>query len=193
MGFVDKLRGKKQTKSILVVLHLNARLQPTHRGELFEDLFDEVLSKYRAGEVTGGGTLQMPTGEIKSCDVELQIQEDRVDNFITFLNHIDIIPKGSKLILNEDEKEIGCAEGMALYLNGTELDAEVYRKCDVNELIERLDAALEGTGQRLSHWEGREETALYFYGSSYAEMQNKIVAIVEEHPLCEKCRVKQIA
>ena len=38
--------------------------------------------------------------------------------------------------------DIGTAEGMALYLNGTELPAEVYRNNDVNELIALLDFAL---------------------------------------------------
>lgn len=49
---------------INIELELNVRLQPIHRGEIFEDLFEKVFSTYKIGEVEGAGTFQMATGEI---------------------------------------------------------------------------------------------------------------------------------
>ena len=42
----------------MVIVRLNARLQPLHRGEWFEDPLAEALEKKTYGEVTGGGTMQ---------------------------------------------------------------------------------------------------------------------------------------
>lgn len=193
MGLFDKFKSKGKQEIIPVILHLNARLQPIHRGELFEDMFDKVLSENDMGEVVGGGTLQIPTGEISSCDIEFNVKEDKVEKFISFLHQIYIIPKGSNLKIKDKQIDVGCAEGLALYLNGTDLSAEVYQKCDVNELIEQLDNALDGIGIRLSYWEGNSETALYYYGKDYLAMKEKITLITKSHLLCEKCRIKQIA
>lgn len=118
-------------ENITMVLHLNARLQPIHRGEIYEDPIDEVLHAYKIGEVTGGGTLQEASGEIKSCDV--------------------------------------------------------------NYVISELDKLMKDCGERYSHWEGSSETALYYYGKNFKEMKANIEEFIKAYPLCEKCRVVQIA
>ena len=50
-----------------VTLELNARLQPLHRGEIFEDMFEEMFRRFGIGEITGAGTLQMPSFTSKPC------------------------------------------------------------------------------------------------------------------------------
>ena len=181
----------------MVVLNLNARFQPMHRGDL-EDALDEILGEMELGEVCGGGTLMFPTKEIKSCDIELDIADDdkTVETLLDIIDKLGV-PKGSKLILYDtpDHKEIpvGRLEGLALYLNGTELPAEIYQSCDINYAIEQLDGRLEGLGRLYSWWEGSEETALYFYGESYGKMLDAVKDFIEEYPLCRKCRVEQIA
>lgn len=190
MEFFDKF--KKKETSISITLQLNAKLQPFHRGE-FEDMIENVLKQKNAGEVVGGGSLLMLNGEISCCDIEFSIIESQVDSFISFLNQIHLIPKGSKLFINDTERNIGIAEGLGLYLNGTDLPKEVYQKSDINELIDQLDQVLDGIGIRLSHWEGNSETALYYYGPSYEKMKENILSITQTHPLCEKCRIEQIA
>lgn len=192
MGLFDKYQNKNSNTDIFVNLHLNARLQPMHRGE-FEDMFEDVLKKTNMGELLGGGTELMPTGEVSGCDIEFNIHKNKKESFLSFLHQINIIPKGSFITIKETKTEIGSAEGLAIYLNGTDLPSEVYQNCSINELIEQLDNALNGVAERLSYWEGPEETALYYYGQSYFEIKNKIEAIVKTYPLCEKCRIEQIA
>ena len=187
----DKLEESQEM--IFVIINLNARLQPIHRGEFFEDLFEEVLAHHGIGTVTGGGTLQKPSGEICNCDIEINIRKNQVSNFLSFLNKVDIIPKGSKLEYDDNNVEIGSAEGLALYLNRNELSEEVYKNNDVNILIGELEASLGDTGQWLSYWEGGMEIGLYYYGKSFIEMKEKMSYIIQSHPLCEKCRIEHIA
>ena len=56
-----------------------------------------------------------------------------------------------------------------------------------------LNARLDGMYSLLSWWEGSEHTALYYYGVSYGQMLAAITDFIGEHPLCQKCIVKQIA
>lgn len=180
-------------------LQLNARFQPRHRHEL-EDALEEALEHLDLGTVSGGGTLTEPTGEVKSCDIELKLKNiapPSLDKLCSLLNHLGI-PKGSRLCWADEEDEdhiepLGRQEGLALYLNGTALPDEVYAQCDINELISRLEELLGPAGRLYSWWEGPEETALYFYGDSFAQMQEAMAGLLAAHPLCQKCRVVQIS
>lgn len=177
-----------------VTLKLNARFQPRDRHEL-EDVLDEILSGESLGEVDGGGTMQMPSGEIEYCDIEINLKnggKETLDELARIVNHVRI-PKGSQLQAEGMEIPVGTMEGMALYMNGTELEEEVYKNCDINYAIEQMEKLMEGVGAMYSYWEGPEDTALYFYGVSYEAMLEKVKGFLDEYPLCRKCVVKQIA
>lgn len=187
--------------SFHVTLNLNARFQPIHRHEL-EDALEGILSKLKLGSIEGGGTLQLPSGEISSCDIELMLKDgtektlEKLESMIEALG----VAKGSKLLLwnKEDsevqsERPVGNLEGMAIYLNGTELPQEIYQTCDINYVIEQTESRMEGIGRLYSWWEGAENTALYFYGQSYEKMLAAVSGFVKEYPLCQKCAIEQIA
>ena len=175
-------------------LKLNARFQPKHRFVL-EDALTEVLEKQQLGEITGGGTAQNPDGEIAYCDIEIDLaREDMagVEWLAGLLNRMGI-PKGFVLQGIQPEIEVGTLEGLAYYSNGVDLPDEVYQSCDINYVIEQMERAMEGIGRMYSYWEGTAYTALYFYGTSFAEMRAKIHPFIEQYPLCQKCRIEQIA
>lgn len=177
-----------------ITLKLNAKFQPKHRFEL-EDALQEILEKEQRGEITGGGTAQNPDGEIAYCDIEICLAEDQTDAvewLVGLLNHIGI-PKGSVLQGLEPEIEVGTLEGLAYYSNGVDLPDEVYENCDINYVCEQMEQAMEGIGRMYSYWEGNTDTALYFYGSSFAEMKKRIEPFIATYPLCQKCRIEQIA
>ncbi|MBQ7774906.1 MAG: hypothetical protein IJ379_03210 [Lachnospiraceae bacterium] len=183
----------------LILLDLNARFQPVNRFDL-EDALSAIFEKFELGEVGGGGTLCAANGEVEGCDIDLEIEKEKVENNIErafdvlagILNKLGI-PKGSKLVCGESEREVGNLEGLAFYANGRELPKEVYATCDINFVIEQMDLCMEGVGRYYSYWEGPTETALYFYGSSFEEMQECIARFVQEYPLCQKSRIVQIA
>lgn len=176
-----------------LTLKLNARFQPKHRFEL-EDALQEILQKKQLGEVTGGGTAMNAEGEILSCDIEIQLckdDSDCVEWLAALLNRIGI-PKGSVLQGIEPEIKVGTLEGLAYY-NSVDLPDEIYQNCDINYVIKQMEQAMEGIGRLYSWRELNAYTALYFYGTSFSEMKEKIASFIAEYPLCQKCCIEQIA
>lgn len=168
-----------------------------HRGEFFEDPLDEVLKTHAVGEITGGGTLQSQSGEIEYCDIEIEVKNSSEAAVQTIIHRLEELgaPKGSKLKIEATDSDLpfGVSEGMAVYLNGTSLPDTVYRECDSNFVYSELDRLLNGSGRVLSYWQGPTETAFYLYGSSFKEMREKISEFLASYPLCQQCRVEQIA
>lgn len=183
---------------IMIIAQLNARVQPMDRGEYFEDPLNDVLQSSGLGEVTGGGTQMAdePDG-IKFCDVEIMVNDAShatVTEIIETLEQLGA-PKGSLLKFSSEAADIpfGKLEGMALFLNGTDLPAEVYAASDVNKIISRCDELLEGIGSFRGYWEGSRETALYFYGDSFDAMKSAVADFIESDPGCALTRVVQVA
>ena len=133
-------------------------------------------------------------GEIESCDIEIGFRDDQksLEWLVSLLNKIGI-PKGSVINGVDPPINVGTLEGLAIYLNGTELPEEVYTSCDVNILIEKLEQAVDPVGSMYSYRELDEFTALYFYGASFSAMKEKMEPIISSYPLCQKCRIEQIA
>jgi hypothetical protein len=175
---------------------LKARLQPTHRADL-EDAFDEEMKK-RGVHVTGGGTAFSENGEVSECNIQLEIEHfsDQVVEQITGMFEAMLAPKGSKLTVHDKEISIffGKVEGLALYLNGTDLPDEIYEKYDSNFVYDECERLLDekDLGSIHSRWDGAEETALYMYGDSFEAMKNAIEPFVNTYPLCQKARIVKI-
>ena len=201
MGLLDRFKRPEQTEEpsqeqlFFLTLELNAKLQPLHRGDLYEDPIAEALEVCGCGAVDGGGTLMEKNGEVALCDVHIGLKENSEELINCLLRVIEekAVPKGSFLKGEGIEIPVGTLEGLALYLNGTELPAEVYQTSDINYVIEKLNELLASSGQLYSWWEGPQDTALYFYGASFAEMKEKMADFLAEYPLCQKCRIEQIA
>ncbi len=190
-----KLFGKKKAKAThFVTVTLNARLQPQHRGDL-EDALSKVLKRSDIGVVSGGGSLLTDGGEIAECDIEIDatdISDEAINNILAFLSKA-LAPKGSRLRVEDRVIPFGHQEGLALYLNGTDLPDEVYQNCDVNVVWSEVDKALGDEGSIHSHYQGMTETAFYMYGNSYETMRERIQPFLDEYPLCQRCRIVQIA
>jgi hypothetical protein len=184
-----------ESASTYLTARLNARVQPMHRGELFEDPLDEALQELGIGSVTGGGTQLSESGEVDYCDIEIDVaalDERSVQAIINLLEGLGA-PHGSKLKAGEQELPFGNTEGLALYLNGTDLPDEVYKACDSNVVYTEVQRLIGDRGEIYSHWQGPKETALYLYGNSFQEMRDSIAEFLATYPLCQKCRVEQIA
>ena len=186
-----------ERRGVCVIAQLNARLQPLDRGDIFEDPLDDTLQEMGLGEVTAGGTLQSQEGWIQQCDIEIDISDAESETLRKITDHLESLgaPKGSKLLVEETGAEIpfGKSEGLAIYLNGTDLDDWVYQNSDVNYVIAELDRLLGSAGKYCSYWDGPTETALYIYGPSADAMRELILPLIETYPLCEGARVEQIA
>lgn len=180
-----------------LVVNLNARLQPMHRGEFFEDPLEKMLDATSLGSLAGGGTLVSAQGEVERCDIEIVcpwVSEAVIAQIVTELERLGA-PKGSRLVVEAEDRSVPCGrdEGLALYLNGTDLPDAVYAECDSNFVYSELDRLLTGQGRVLSYWQGPTETAFYLYGASFRAMREAIAAFIAEYPLCQRSRIEQIA
>jgi hypothetical protein len=183
-----------------LTLQLNARLQPIDRGDLFEDPLIEWLEESNLGYITGGGTALGELGEVSECDIGIALYRNDQETMAKLFEFVESLgaPKGSKVFLAGENDEvqqlaIGLAEGLALYLNGTDLPDEVYETGDINTLYNDLSQAIEQIGAIFSHWNGPRETAFYLYGVSFERLRAAIEPMIQAYPLCQKCRIEQIA
>ncbi len=192
-----KLSGGSRDPEIMIIAQLNARVQPMDRGEYFEEPLDKVLKSEGIGQVTGGGTLlaDEPYG-IEYSDIEIRVHEASdtvVQKIISALEELGA-PKGALLKFEDsDDMRFERLEGMAVFLDGVNLPAEVYETSDVNHVIDSCDKLIEGVGQVQGYWEGSQETALYFYGTSFDEMQTLTADFLATEPLCQNARIEKIA
>lgn len=145
--------------------------------------------------MTGGGTLLEKDGMICECDVELAYYSEYEQIFIELIKLLPC-PKGSRLIYGKDgenEIPVGNLEALALYLNGTDLPKEVYEKYDINVLFKKLADVLTDEYVLYDDCRGAIETGLFFYGESFEKLKAAIQPVVDEYPLCQKCRIVQEA
>jgi len=180
-----------------ITVQLNARLMPMDRGSLFEDPLDAELRAAGMGDTDGGGTQLTHSGEVDFCDVEIYVKDLSDETLATIVEILERLgaPKGSKLRSSgiSSDVQFGRFEGLAVYLNGTNLPADVYKNCDSNFVYSEFNRLMGRAGKVFSHWQGPTETALYLYGPSFAEMQAAISDFLSTYPLCQRCRVVQIA
>ena len=103
-----------------------------------------ILKRERMGEVIDGSTAVGTGGEISCCGIEIKLKKrsELSVRWLVDLLGIIGIAKGSVLQGAELEVMVGTLEGLACYLNSTELPAEVYRTCDINDVTEEMGEAL---------------------------------------------------
>ena len=181
-----------------VTAQLNHLLMPLDRSARYGDPLEEALAAAGLGEVVGGGTMQLRTGEIEYIDVQVALTDlQRGVPFLIEKLESFGAPVGSKLQFadGESRREIpfGKVEGVGVYLDGVNLPDEVYATSDVNVVIEELDRRLSGRGEMQSYWQGPRETALYFYGVNAEEMKGLMRDFLDTYPLCAGARVVTIA
>jgi hypothetical protein len=143
-------------------------------------------------EITGGGTLLTAEREPANCDIDLDLEGDAEAALSLVIATLEasVAPKGSRARIDEGEPiPFGTTEGVAVYLNGTELPDEVYEFGDINELVGALLTRLGTEGHMQSYWQGPRETALYLYGPSAARIGELIADVLERFPLAQRCRV----
>lgn len=196
-GRLFKKKQQPQQAEQFLVAKINARLQPMHRGEFFEDPLDIAQKATGTCEVSGGGTQQSVSGEIEYCDIEIQCSESSEETVNLIVSTLERLgaPKGSKLTVESTGEEVpfGFTEGLAVYLNGTDLPSETYCDCDSNHVYAEFDRLLQGEGRVLSYWQGPRETAFYMYGKSFETMKQLLSGFLASYPLCAQCRIEQVA
>ena len=188
----------KKAEPVSIKVFINARVRPMDRGELYADPLIGKLEELGLGEVVDEGSNLSDEGEIESCELHIEVHSLSEKTITAIKDVLESglgVPKGSKLIIEstQEEIEIGRASGLGLYLNGSDLPQEIYESCDSNVVFEEIDKLISEIGFIHSYWDGPSQTALYLYGISFEELNKRIENFINTYPLCQKCRVVQIA
>jgi hypothetical protein len=197
MSIFRRSRASTQaTQATPATVHLNARLQPKHRGEIYEDPLDAALASLAPGsEVTGGGSSFTPEEGVDSCDIELTLTGDPDETIQLVIDKLQSLgaPVGSWARVGDGPQiPFGISHGFALALDGTSLPDETYATSDINELIGTLIEEL-GDGCLLqSWWEGPEWSSFYFYGLDPELTRTVLESAAARFPLAENSRVTAI-
>jgi hypothetical protein len=184
---------------IFAVAKIAEPIQPIERGDVYEDPLAEFLESKGLGAVVGGGTLMETSGEIAHADIELELANagEAAKLAVEFLEKAGA-PRGSELrIFKEGEgteesvTPFGTREGFAVYLDGATLPDEVYQQCGLDDLNERLTAALsaDGAGEVRGFWSGAEEVAVYVYGADAKKAYAAVEPVLRAYALCQNSRV----
>lgn len=182
------------TDPITVTVRIPARLQPAHRDELIVTPVRQLLEQISPGtRVAVTETVVNQHGEPLEAVLELEVPLADAERVVTAILDLETgLPKGSLVEINGKGATFGELEGLAVYLNGTDLDDEVYAAADLQALVDDLQAHLDRDGQLWSYWQGPTETALYFYGPDAGMIRGAIDGRVHEQPLMERCRMVQL-
>lgn len=182
-----------------ILATLNDKIMPVDRGDIYEDPLDDFLSENNWGEVSGGGTMQKENGEIEFCDLEIrltgtEIGTGEISRIIEKLESLGA-PKGSVLNIEKTQEKIefGTLEGLGIYLDGNNLPHNVYEECDINFVITEIHRLTETEYIINRNWDSETGFALYFYGKSFEKMNVQIKDFIAFYPLCENCKIEQIA
>ncbi|MEZ6128360.1 MAG: hypothetical protein R3C59_06740 [Planctomycetaceae bacterium] len=169
-------------------------IEPLDRGERYEDLLDEVLTEHGLGEICGGGSMMSDSFGIEYVDIEIQLTDlQRGLPIIVDTLESRGAPIGSLLrysLDGEDQmREFGVAECVAIVLDGTTLPDEVYESSDINDMISEMVDAIEDAGELRSWWEGPTDTVLYFFGHDAEQLWSVLQPVVESYDRCQNARI----
>ena len=82
-------------------------------------------------------------------------------------------------------------ECVLVHLDGTSLPDDVYERCDVWTIAERLEEVLrqQGLGGYDGHETGPTGTTLFMYGPDAERLYGGIEGVLRDYPLCRNARV----
>lgn len=174
----------------LVIARLYENIEPLDRGVRYEDPLQAVLDQSQAGRVTGGGSQLNELGGIEYAEIEIELANlDAALGIVTAALEQAGAPQGSEVIHDgKILREFGKQQCLAIYLDGTSLPAEVYANLDFESVVNEIGAAA-GPDSYRGFWQGPEETAIYFFGSSAEDMFKGVEPVLRKLPIGQNARV----
>lgn len=186
-----------------VIIFLNARLNTNDCNQLKDVCFRFIQQENKTMELTQADVVSNDLGEPTGCEFHFTVDnlDDQHINFIIQIFTSTLAPKGSKISIFENSTNdckqafFGNQEGLAVYLNGTDLPNEVYKTHSALAVFKECDRILQAqnAGHVCSFWQGPTETALYMYGDNFTVLQESIEPFMTSYPLCQKSRIETIA
>jgi len=173
-----------------VLARFYEHIGPIDRGDRYEDPLNEVLEAAKIGRVTGGGSQLTEDGRIEFADIEIELLDldGALQTAVQALERAGA-PQGSEIQLDGGVlREFGSSQCVAVYLDGVTLPEEVYADLDFDQLIAELDSVA-GEGSYRGHWQGNEETGLFFFAPNAEELFTRIHPALSALPIGQNARI----
>jgi hypothetical protein len=173
-----------------VIARFFEHIEPIDRGSRYEDPLNEVLEPAGIGRVTGGGSQLTESGRIAFADIEIELVDldEALNKAVQTLERAGA-PQGSEIHLDGRVlREFGAAQCVAVYLDGVSLPDEVYADLDFDQLVADIEEVA-GQGSYRGHWQGNEETGLFFFGSHAEELFARIQPVLLTKPIGQNARI----
>lgn len=174
----------------LVLARLFENIEPTDRGDRYEDPLQAALEAANAGAVTGGGSLLDEEGGVEFADVEIELANlgPALDLVVETLERAGA-PASSEIVHGgEVIREFGRQQCLAIYLDGVSLPGEVYENLDFDQVVSDIGAAA-GPDSYHGFWQGPEETGIFFFAPDAEEMFTRVEPVLRELPIGQNARV----
>jgi hypothetical protein len=172
-----------------VIARFFEHIEPIDRGR-YEDPLNDALESAGIGRVTGGGSQLNEDGRIECADVEIELADlnDALHVAVGVLEQAGA-PQGSEIHLDGTVlREFGTTQCVAVYLDGVSLPDDVYAALDFDELIAQLEGAA-GAGSYHGHWQGPEETGLFFFDPNAEDLFARLEPVLLRVPIGQNARV----
>ncbi|RKR74663.1 hypothetical protein [Frondihabitans australicus] len=202
MGFFRWLRRAATERAAVIDVHLNARLQPMHRGDRFEDPVVAALESagLRSG-VLDAGTAFTRGMRIVSCDVSFGVPIDQADEGLfqikKALRAIGT-PRGSTITMYSNELDpIGSLYGVALRVPLVDAvdftdDRNIEHNRELDALMIRIDSALGDDGSVWS-WHVHRGSDVFVYGDSRGRLHEVLESLIASDPLLAGATLTDVA
>lgn len=179
---------------IHVTARLPIRLMPADRDLMFAAPLDDILRRRGKGEVTGGGTLQRADGSIVFVDLDLALADAAALDLAADVLAFFAAPKGSLLLdaAGAELRRFGTAEVLAIALDGTGLDPQVYADWPAEAILAAMEGHMGEAGRFMGSIVGPRTTELIFAGPAFAAMQAALAPMLTGHPICAGARVERV-
>jgi hypothetical protein len=173
-----------------VLARFYQHIEPIDRGDRYEDPLNDALEAAGIGRVTGGGSQLTEEGRIAFADIEIELADldGALQTAVQALERAGA-PQGSEIHQDGSVlREFGSAQCVAVYLDGVSLPDEVYADLDFDQLVAQIDGAA-GEGSYRGHWQGPEETGLFFFGPDAEDLFARIEPVLLALPIGQNARV----
>ena len=175
---------------IIAVAKIREFIEPIARGERYSWPLGQILKENKLGDDMGGGSMDLPNGEMEFAWIDLELANDEKAFQLTCETLTKLgAPKGSTLEFKFEgvtrSFPFGSTEGLAIYLDDSELSSasalSSFEKAH-DEITKAL--SVENAGEIRESWDGPTEFGLYLYGGSAKKIYTVIKPIFEKYPLC---------
>jgi len=172
-----------------VIARFFEHIEPIDRGR-YEDPLNDALESAGIGRVTGGGSQLNEDGRIEFADIEIELAnlDAALQVAVRVLEQAGA-PQGSEIHLDGTVlRGFGATQSVEVYLDGVSLPDEVYAALDFDELLAALEAAA-GAGSYHGHWQGPEETGLFYFAPNAEDLFARIEPVLLGVPIGQNARV----